>query len=48
MDLIDRRAIGAITMESRGLKELDAREGEETLPLDTPSKGLALQLLPST
>jgi hypothetical protein len=48
MDLTDRRAAEAIAVESRALKELDAREGQETLPLDTPSEGLALQLSPST
>jgi hypothetical protein len=48
MDLTDRRAAEAIAVESRALKELDAQEGEETLPLDTPSEGLALQLSPST
>lgn len=48
MDLTDRRAAEAIAVESRALEELDAREGEETLPPDTPSEGLALQLSPST
>ena len=48
MDLTDRRAAEAIAVESRALEELDAREGQETLPLDTPSEGLALQLSPST
>ena len=48
MDLIDRRTAEAIAVESRALEELDAREGQETLPLDTPSEGLALQLSPST
>ena len=47
IDLTDRRAIEAIAVESRALKELDAQEGQETLPLDTPSEGLALQLSPS-
>jgi hypothetical protein len=42
MDLIDRRTIEAIAIESQALEELDVQEGEETLPLDTPSKGLAL------
>jgi hypothetical protein len=42
MDLTDRRAAEAIAVESRALEELDAREGQETLPLDTPSEGLAL------
>jgi hypothetical protein len=48
MDLTDRRAAEAIAVESRALKELDAQEGQETLPLDTPSDSLALQLSPST
>jgi predicted transglutaminase-like cysteine proteinase len=42
MDLTDRRAAEAIAVESRALEELDSREGQETLPLDTPSGGLAL------
>jgi hypothetical protein len=42
MDLTDRRAAEAITVESRAFEELDVREGQETLSLDTPSKGLAL------
>jgi hypothetical protein len=48
IDLTDCRATEAITVESRALKELDALEGQETLPLDIPSEGLALQLSPST
>jgi len=48
MDLTDQRAAEAIAVESRALEELDAREGQETLPLDTPAEGLALQLSPST
>ena len=42
MDFTDRRATEAIAVESRALEELDAQEGQETLPLDTPSEGLAL------
>jgi hypothetical protein len=48
MDLTDCRAAEAITVESQTLEELDAQEGQETLPLDMPSEGLALQLSPST
>jgi hypothetical protein len=42
MDLTDYRAAEAIAVESRALEELDALEGQETLPLDIPSEGLAL------
>jgi hypothetical protein len=42
MDLTDCRTVEAIAVESRVLKELDAQEGQETLPLNTPSEGLAL------
>ena len=48
MDLTDRRAAEAIAVESRSLEELEAQEGQETLPLDVPTEGLALQLSPST
>jgi chromosome segregation ATPase len=42
IDLTDYRAAEAIAVESRALEELDALEGQETLPLDIPSEGLAL------
>jgi hypothetical protein len=42
MDFTDCRATEAIAVESQVLEELDAQEGQETLPLDTPSEGLAL------
>ena len=42
MDLTDRRASEAIAVESRALEELEASEGQETLPLDVPTEGLAL------
>ena len=48
MDLIDYRTIEAIIVESLALKELDAQEDQETLPLNILFKDLALQLLLST
>jgi hypothetical protein len=42
MDLIDRRTIEAIVVESRTLEELEAEEAVETLVLDTSLEGLAL------
>jgi hypothetical protein len=49
MDLVDRRAVDAIAVESRELDELEGVAESETLTFDdvAPS-GLALNLSPST
>ena len=51
MDLLDRRAEEAISVEERDLEEQEQREREalsEVLTFDGPSEGLALNLSPST
>jgi hypothetical protein len=46
MDLLDRRAEEAISVEERGIVEQE--EGEHTIVFPEPSEGLALHLSPRT
>lgn len=48
MDLIDRRADEAISVEDRALRDLEEVEASGVLSVEEPSKGLALNLSPST
>ena len=47
MDLVDRRADEAMSVEERDLEEQEAGEPSEFLP-EEPSKGLGLNLSPHT
>jgi hypothetical protein len=48
IDLLDRRADKAITVEEGNIRELEQQEASETITFNSPSKGLALQLSPNT
>jgi predicted nuclease with TOPRIM domain len=48
MDLLDRRADEVIAVKERQIQELEEAEALETITFDSLSKGLALQLSPST
>jgi hypothetical protein len=48
IDLLNRRANKAIAVEKRNIQELEQQEALETIAFNSPSKGLALQLSPST
>jgi hypothetical protein len=47
IDLLDRRAEEAIAVEEQGILDQE-KEESETILFDSPSEGLALNLLPGT
>ena len=48
MDLLDRRAAEAISVEERGIEDQEREEAGETILFEGPSEGLALNLSPGT
>jgi hypothetical protein len=48
IDLLNRRANKAIAVEEGNIQKLEQQEASETIAFDSPSKGLSLQLSPST